>query len=221
MASALRIISLLVALFAIAASALSLNAEPTTGPDDRANGDEDVQAKLDRMLPPIKFDAVSLDDAIDFLRDISGAKFSVDWKALEAAGVARKTAISVNLHNVRFSKALRIILDECGGKNKLGYEIADGVIVVTATPRLTIHSKTYDIHFLFEHIALAERGNLARQLNQLIKDTVDPDSWSVKGRSCKIDAVKGELIVAQTTENQKGIENLIAQLREGGPAPAK
>src|ERR1700678_3715559 len=70
----------------------------------------DVQ--LDLMFPPeMRFDAVALSDAIEFLHDINGASISVDWKALEAVGVTRKTLITISMQKVKFSKALRLILD--------------------------------------------------------------------------------------------------------------
>jgi hypothetical protein len=97
---------------------------PATQPGDAAHVD-----LLDRTLPEIAVDAVALGDAIDFLRDILGAKFEVNWQALNEAGVRADSPISVRLRNIIVGKALAMILDEAGkDRAKLAYWIDGGVI---------------------------------------------------------------------------------------------
>ena len=117
------------------------------GPADRA-----VQAQLDRKLPEVKFDAVSLSDVIDFLRDVSGLNVFVNWKSLEAAGVERNTPVTAQLHDVKFSKALNIILAQSvgGGQTKLGYTLDEGVITISTADELAknVVVRVYDIRDL-------------------------------------------------------------------------
>ena len=182
-------------------------APPATQPDGgHANN------QLDLQLPPVKFDAVGLSDVIDFLRDVNGAKFSVNWKALEAAGVKPQTPITANIRNGKFSKALRIVLDAAGGaKDKLGYEIGDGAITISTTADL-VRTKIYHLDRRFLEYALA-RDNGA-DLVRLIKDTVDPEHWDANGKACSIEPKKGELVVTQTTDHQQSIVYLLNQLVE-------
>jgi len=49
-----------------------------------------LRHQLNATLPEVKFDGVSLADAIDFLRDVSGANIIVNWKALEGEGCEQR-----------------------------------------------------------------------------------------------------------------------------------
>ena len=58
-------------------------------------------------------------------------------------------------------------------------------------------------------------ADVKRQIQEVIKETVDPDSW--KGDNT-VREYNGRLIVRQTADNQKMVENLIRQLRQArGP----
>ncbi|HWE03936.1 MAG TPA: hypothetical protein VG326_16145, partial [Tepidisphaeraceae bacterium] len=118
--------------------------------DDRA-----VQAQLDRALPEVTFDGVGFSDVVDFLRDVSGANIFVNWKSLEAAAVDKNAPVSAKLRNVKFSKALAVILDSVGGGTaKLGYTIDEGVITISTTDDLAKNTITrvYDIRDLIINI---------------------------------------------------------------------
>src|SRR4051812_32549312 len=67
---------------------------------------------LNRMLPETKFDNISFSDAIDFLRDVSGANIHVNWKVLESAGIGKDATVNIRLHSVPFRKVLRLLLSE-------------------------------------------------------------------------------------------------------------
>jgi hypothetical protein len=82
----------------------------------------DTQAMLDliasqkgsplaRKLPQIKFDNVAFSDVMDFLSDVSGAKFNVDWDALAKAGIKKDTLTSLMAHDISFGQLLVSILD--------------------------------------------------------------------------------------------------------------
>ncbi|HXE52166.1 MAG TPA: hypothetical protein VN541_04090, partial [Tepidisphaeraceae bacterium] len=114
-------------------------------------GGRAVEAQLDRVLPEVSFDAVGFSDVVDFLRDVSGANLFVNWKAMEAAGIDRNTPVTARLHNVKFSKALSLILDSVGGgQTKLGYTIDEGVITISTADDLSknVVVQVYDIRDL-------------------------------------------------------------------------
>jgi type II secretory pathway component GspD/PulD (secretin) len=117
--------------------------------------DRAVQAQLDRSLPELTFDGVGFSDVVDFLRDVSGANIFVNWKSLEGAGVDRNAPVTAKLRNVKFSKALNIILDSVGGGTaKLGYTIDEGVIEIATADELGKNTLTrvYDIRDLIINI---------------------------------------------------------------------
>jgi hypothetical protein len=70
-------------------------------------------------------------DAIEFLRDVSGANIHVNWKALEDVGVGKDAQVNVKLRSVPLRKVLDLVLEEAGGGTALTYYIDQGVIEVT------------------------------------------------------------------------------------------
>jgi len=92
-----------------------------------------TRAQLDRVLPAVNFTNVTLKDAIDFLRDVSGSNIHVNWKAIEAAGITQDTAINIKLRQVSLRKVLALLLSEASGGVGLTFYIDDGVIEITTT----------------------------------------------------------------------------------------
>ena len=92
-----------------------------------------TRAQLDRVLPAVNFTNVTLKDAIDFLRDVSGSNIHVNWKAIEAAGITPDTTINIKLRQVTLRKVLTLLLSEASGGTGLTFYIDDGVIEITTT----------------------------------------------------------------------------------------
>ncbi|HZL36376.1 MAG TPA: hypothetical protein VFC78_13740 [Tepidisphaeraceae bacterium] len=90
-----------------------------------------ARRQLSTTLPEVRFDGAALVDAMDFLRDVSGANLTVNWKALEEAGITKDTPVNVRLHAVSLRKALEMVLQEVGGGDRLGYDLDQGVIQIT------------------------------------------------------------------------------------------
>ena len=105
-------------------------ASPTTQPET-SDGKVPAAAALQKKLPEIKFNSVALEDAIDFLRDVSGANIHVNWRALELMNVTRQTPISVRLNDVSLRRVLKSVLDEAGAGEQLTWYIEEGVIEIT------------------------------------------------------------------------------------------
>ncbi len=80
-----------------------------------------IYAQLQRVkMPEIKFNAVAADDAIDFFRDVTGQAIVVDWRALEAAGIAKDAPIDYTKTDVpgweAMTTAIGGLKDRTGGK---------------------------------------------------------------------------------------------------------
>ena len=136
---------------------ISQTRDQTVAAEQRSGGagDRATVAVLDRTLPEVAFDAVAFGDVIDFLRDVSTANLFVNWKSLEAAGIDRTTPVTARLHNVKFSKALNVILDSVGGgQTKLGYTIDEGVITISTQDDLSknVVVRVYDIRDLIINV---------------------------------------------------------------------
>lgn len=93
---------------------------------------------LDRPVAEMKFDKVPLSDALDFLRDSTNANLHVNWRSLEAAGVARDTPVSIQLRNVPLRKALNYVL----AGTQATWFIDSGIIEVTTQEIADKHTYT-------------------------------------------------------------------------------
>src|SRR5688572_11547462 len=104
----------------------------SAGPLPAANA-PNLQAKaaLNRTLPAVDFTGVTFRDALDFVRDLTGANLHVNWRAIEAAGITPDTTINMKLRQVQLRKLLSMLLTEAAGGNTLAFYIEDGVIEVT------------------------------------------------------------------------------------------
>jgi hypothetical protein len=93
--------------------------------------DASARQMLSSTLPDVKFDNISISDAIDFIHDISNVNIHVDWRALEAAGIGKDTTVNIRLHSVPMRKVLTTLLSEAGSGNLLTYYIDQNVLEIT------------------------------------------------------------------------------------------
>ncbi|MDH3584266.1 MAG: hypothetical protein OER86_08625, partial [Phycisphaerae bacterium] len=104
---------------------------------------------------PVSFDANRFENVVEYLRNVTGVNFFVNWKALEGAGIEPGTQVTLNLANVPGDKALRLILDQVGGDLvPLGYSVDEGVVTISTTESLGKNTaiRTYDIRDLLVQI---------------------------------------------------------------------
>jgi hypothetical protein len=85
----------------ISSRRITIAAKPSTA---------DMQSMLARRIGAVNFNNVARSDAIDFVRDVTGRPFEVDWKSLEAAGIERDTPCSINIINKTIGETLVLVL---------------------------------------------------------------------------------------------------------------
>ncbi len=120
------------------------------GGGGQSETDRLVRQKLGVRVPKLDFNEIKFENVVEFLRDISGLSLHVKWNALQAAGIDKTTPVTVQLRDVTFEKALRVILDDVGGVNPLSYILDDGVITISTKEDLSRRTVTrvYDIRDL-------------------------------------------------------------------------
>lgn len=188
---------------------------PGPRPGKAAPEDAAARAILDRVLPEVTFDGVGLSDVIDFLRDFTNTNIFVNWRALEAAGIDRNAPVTLRIKDVKFSKALQVILDDVGGDEvRLKYAVEEGVVTIsTAAPHA--HARAYDVRDILQaSAAAAPRLDPAKRLatlRKMITGSVAPDSWQANHVTAKPD--EGKLVITQTPANHDAVANLLAQTR--------
>lgn len=113
-----------------------------------------TRAALDRVLPEMKFTNVTLTDAMEFLRDVSGANLHVNWKSLEETGVTRDTNVNVRLRSVPLRKVLTVMLNDAAGGDNLTYYVDEGVIEITTRELADrkMYTKVYPVEDLIMDI---------------------------------------------------------------------
>jgi hypothetical protein len=125
-----------------------------------ANGEQDKNAEaanektrtaLRKTLPEVKFENVVLADAIAFIRDVTELNIYVDWKAAEAAGIARDMPISLRLRGVPAGEVLRLMLRETSPDMR--YRIESGIVVISpVVPQPVALIKAYNVEDLTRQI---------------------------------------------------------------------
>jgi uncharacterized membrane protein YgcG len=116
-----------------------------------SRGNNVSRRALDRPVPEIKFNGSSLSDVIDFLADATAANISVDWKALDAAHIAKDTPITLKMSSqIPLHKVLKLVLDQAAGSGVLTFYVDEGVIEITsqeASDKI-LYSRVYPIQDL-------------------------------------------------------------------------
>src|SRR5256885_15581968 len=73
---------------------------------ERKKLDDAARALLQKRLPQVNFTNVGMRDAVDFLRDVSGANIYVNWRELKKAGIDDQTLVTFKVKDVTFEKTL-------------------------------------------------------------------------------------------------------------------
>ena len=190
-----------------------------------------TETALDATLPSFTCERASFEDVLAEITKAAGVAAKPDWTALEPAGVKRTTPVSARIRNVKFRKALAIVLADAAETAKpAGVKVAvrlehyaedEGNVVVTTRAQF-IKAHTVDRKYDISDLIRASLGanpaadmekKLVSEFVTLIMETVDPDSWGAVPAKIEYDG-KGTLNVRQLKDNQRQVANLLNQLRE-------
>ncbi len=143
-----------------------------------AAGESELDRRTrERLLQPIPidFDANQFQNVIEYLRNVTGVNFVVNWRALQSVNIRRDDPVTLQLTNVAAEKALRLILDQVGGEEvRLSFTVDEGVILIATQEFLAEKTiiRTYDIRDL---IVLVPSFEDAPEFNL---DTIASDAGS-------------------------------------------
>ena len=103
---------------------------------------------------PIDFNGHTFEQAVAFLRDVSGVEIYPDWKALELIGIDRGAPITLQLQDVTIEAALQRIMEQLGDDlDRPEFAVQDGMVVIASDEALDkrVITVVYDIRdLLFE-----------------------------------------------------------------------
>jgi hypothetical protein len=117
-------------------------------------------------LPSLEFDRLALADAMDRLRDDSGANIFVNWRALEASGVNKDAPVSLHPPAADLGTTLRSLLDQVEASHRgvrLGFNLEEGAVVVSTRDDLAqnVETRVYDVRDLVDPDRFAASASAA------------------------------------------------------------
>jgi hypothetical protein len=198
---------------------------PIDTPEDLA-----ARLRLDQRLS-LTVQNQPLEQVFAYLAQSTGVPIRPNWIALEAAGIDRKSPVTVDLQNLPAHRLLTIFLREAGGMHaNLGYLLEDGMLIVATRDHL--QSSIYQVVRIYDARNFVLPGNEAfaatlapdalyafrqmqvARLTDCIKSVVSPDTWRDNGGTIgSIQQLDSILIISQTRDNHHQIEQLLTQLR--------
>lgn len=175
-------------------------------------------------------DKESLQSVLARLNKQTSDSVKVNMDAIKKAGVSMDTPVTVHIKRATVSAVLKAALKQ-SDKQALGYSINswDDFLVTTRSDLFANHvyTRQYNLRDIlhewrFEHDAKSAdvREREAAFVN-LIKETVDPNSWEMPGSKCSLQVSEGIVTATQTFENLRDLENLFDQLRETRSSPVE
>ncbi|HEV3145485.1 MAG TPA: DUF4974 domain-containing protein [Gemmataceae bacterium] len=169
-----------------------------------------ILAALNKMVKP-DFRNTKFEDALDTISQLTGVTIILDKKGLEDANITAETLVNFSLpREVTVRTVLRKLLKD----NDLTYVIKDEVVYVTSTneARRFMTTKAYYVGDLTAgnallygpNLAQAQEMETAQMIINMIKDSIDPQSWAGAGSagagSITYDRVTKSIVVRQSAE---------------------
>ncbi len=109
---------------------------------DRATADGEATARFGISNPPallnerieeVALQEVPLDHVLEWISDFTPLNVVVRWEVLEDVGIERDQPITIQVHNLRLSQVLWLILCEAGGPDvRLAYRVDPGLLIVSS-----------------------------------------------------------------------------------------
>jgi hypothetical protein len=201
----------------------------------------DAEAKLRGVLHRVQFSATPMEKAFQELQAMSGARFNVDWAAIQGsnANLRRDLPVTLSVTDVTLEQALNALVGY--RSHALDYTVFDGAIVVTTEANAGdyVYAAVHDLSDVdlvwidpsYERFVpgasgpglfppttrpppLSARQEVDEELQRLIETTVAPDSWLVAGGTAGTVRCFGGRVVAVTTwRNHRRIQSIVSELR--------
>ena len=103
---------------------------------------------LNERIEEVSFQDAPLDQVMNWLSGLTPMNVVVRWQVLEDAGIERDKPITMQIHEVRLSQVLWMILDEAGGTDiTLAYRASGNLLIISTAEDLgkEMVVKVYDV----------------------------------------------------------------------------
>ncbi len=163
---------------------------------------EAIECELDQWRMKAEILDSTLGDSLNFIAD----SIKVDI-VLKGGDPNQLVKLMVHRREVSARTVLELLLDQVGG---LSYQVRDGYIYVTDTPQ-SLETRVYDCR---ELLIDANQDSSAEMLINVISTTVLPESWNLNGGHATCAAFNGSLVIKQSPQAHREIEQLLDMLRK-------
>jgi hypothetical protein len=157
---------------------------------------------LGATVPQLSLDGASLAQAVDYLRQMSGANIIVNWKVLEGVGVAKETPISIQVRNLPMGKMLQLVLDQASPNTQLVYTVHSNIVDVTTQDEADkkLYAKVYVVDDLLVVPPLKRPPNLS--ISQSNAAQLQIGSGAQQGTSNGTTGGSGQGLFGDSSNNQ-------------------
>ena len=126
----------------ITAAAVATTLSATTPPAHASIG-IGTRVLMDTVLPDTVMHNVPIRDAVQYLRNMTGANIFVNWSALNAAGISNITPITLHLRNVTMRKIVSVMLQQASPSAALVDYVSQNVLTITTRQEANLHLTTH------------------------------------------------------------------------------
>lgn len=181
---------------------------------------------FEHVFRSIRIDGLTLDEALDHVREATRANIVLDSRVLEVAGVDLMRTAKIRLWDVSLDQVLRILLPLYSRELDLRWERRDNIIFIsTAEGILSTTTKMYDVRLLIDlvqasYVALdtpvyrmRTSEESVEEIIRVMQEMVDPDSWRDNGGVAgAVRELGGRLVVTQTRANHRLLDAFLKEL---------
>ncbi|MDD4891336.1 MAG: hypothetical protein PHU85_15550 [Phycisphaerae bacterium] len=166
-----------------------------------------VSELMRRIVPEVRFNAISFENSLLFLRDLQRVTINPNWWAMEAVGITRQTEITLHVRDASFETTLMELLSKAAGKEGvLDFALKDGMIRISTIEDLST------LKYILVH-NVRDLLDSTVDFLELVRTSILPDTWAPCGDATILET-DGLLIVRQSARGHREIDRLVSQLRQ-------
>jgi len=166
---------------------------------DNDDSTKRVANRLRERMPELHLQDQALAKAVQYIGIEQEINFAVNWGDLKRAGVDRDMKITLDLAEVSWAQALRLLLEDAA-PGKLDFIIREGVVEVATKEwwGRQVDMRKWDPKRLsekpFDPASDEKLSGREKRLAELVAALAAPEAWTVKGNVIMV--ARGELVVS-------------------------
>jgi hypothetical protein len=132
----------------------------------------------------------SLDEVVRYFEKLHDIEIYVKWRQVDEIGLSRDSTITMSLKGSPLDMTLELLLDQL--HDDLAYIVQKGILIIsTKTDLEGLESNMVVYIYNTEHLGVKLSSQEVEELIGVIRDTIDPRSWSSAGGHASIRTFEG------------------------------